>query len=370
MKINLFNPKTKHSQFSRSTRATSMLSLKKVDETTVGTLGNWAQTTLPQVKKLEQKVSSTYNEDYHFLRDHDKFFKINDDDNSPYGNRKQQSSKILSQINLNDINDLEERFTFVMKYLRQSKIGNLYNVAVFTYAYILEKQFLYDKAMLIWQKYLVFCNSNRVYRYKIIAYKYLVELSLLMYDFKKALIYSKKLIKYTLFFNESNYELNAYDQIGKIFYYTKEQQLAKAFHEKFMDGEPMPIQNKIRQAIVRMIEYNIRQKQTSGQIDTDSDDDFELEKLAEPKNLEFHPIRFKDALLKYKHLWGHVKKQSEPLGPINVLTFDKRLFQREYFTQLSNNNSIKSFILNSNISIKKYNLQKVIDKLINDIQNF
>ncbi|CAD8210848.1 unnamed protein product [Paramecium octaurelia] len=370
MKINLFNPKTKHSQFSRSTRATSMLSLKKVDESTVGTVGNWAQTTLPQVKKKEKKVQSIYQEDYNFLRDHEKFFKINDDDNSPYGNRKQQSLKILSQIDLNDINDLEERFTFVLKYLRQSKIGNLYNVAVFTYAYILEKQFQYEKAILLWQKYLVFCNSNRVYRYKIIAYKHLVELSLLIQDFRKALNYSKKLIKYTLFFNESNYELNAYDQIGKIFYYTKEQQLAKAFHEKFMDGEPMPTQNKIRQAVVRMIEYNIRQKQSIGQIDTDSEDDFELDKLAEPKNLEFHPIRFKDALLKYKHLWGHVQKQSEPLGPLNVLTFDKRLFQREYFTQLSNNNSIKSFILNSNISIKKNNLQKVIDKLINDIQTF
>ncbi|CAD8206811.1 unnamed protein product [Paramecium octaurelia] len=370
MKINLFTPKTKQTYFSRSTRATSMISLKKVDESTLGTVGNWAQTVLPQVKKKENKMQSSYQEDYNFLRDRDKLFKINDDDSSPYNNRKQQSLKILSQIDLNDANDLEERFTFVLKYLRQSKIGNLYNVAVFTYAYILEKQFLYDKAILIWQKYLVFCNSNRVYRYKIIAYKHLVELSLLIHNFRKALNYSKKLIKYALFFNESNYELNAYDQIGKIFYYIKEQQLAKAFHEKFMVGEPMPVENKIRYAVVRMIEYKIRQKQSIGQIDTDSEDDFELEKLVEPKTLEFHPTRFKDALLKYKHLWGHVQKQSEPLGPMNVLTFDKRLFQREYFTQLSNNNSVKSFILNSNISIKKNNLQKIIDKLINDIQTF
>lgn len=42
MKINLFNPKTKHSHFTRSTRATSMLSMKKVDESTLGTIGNWS----------------------------------------------------------------------------------------------------------------------------------------------------------------------------------------------------------------------------------------------------------------------------------------------------------------------------------------
>lgn len=42
MKINLFNPKTKHSHFNRSTRATSMLSMKKLDESTLGTIGNWS----------------------------------------------------------------------------------------------------------------------------------------------------------------------------------------------------------------------------------------------------------------------------------------------------------------------------------------
>ena len=48
--------------------------------------------------------------------------------------------------------------------------------------------------------------------------------------------------------------------------------------------------------------------------------------MVEAKSLEMHPVRFKDALLKSRHLWGHVKRQSEPLGPMNVLTFDKRLF--------------------------------------------
>lgn len=33
-------------------------------------------------------MQSIYQEDYNFLRDYDKKFKINDDDNSPYNNRK------------------------------------------------------------------------------------------------------------------------------------------------------------------------------------------------------------------------------------------------------------------------------------------
>lgn len=50
-----------------------------------------------------------------------------------------------------------------------------------------------------------------MYRYKIIAYKHLLELSLSIYNYRQALVYSKKLIKYALFFNESNYELHSYD---------------------------------------------------------------------------------------------------------------------------------------------------------------
>jgi hypothetical protein len=52
-----------------------------------------------------------------------------------------------------------------------------------------------------------------------IAYKYLTELYILEHDLKRALNYSKKLLKYALCFKEYEYELNAYELIGKIYYY-------------------------------------------------------------------------------------------------------------------------------------------------------
>ena len=52
-----------------------------------------------------------------------------------------------------------------------------------------------------------------------IAYKYLTELYIHEYDFKRALNYSKKLLKYALCYKEYEYELNAYDLIGKVYYY-------------------------------------------------------------------------------------------------------------------------------------------------------
>lgn len=70
-----------------------------------------------------------------------------------------------------------------------------------------------------------------------IAYKFLAELYLLEGDLKRSLNYSKKFLKYALCFKEYEYELNAYELIGKIYYYKQESQLAKAFHEKFMEGE-------------------------------------------------------------------------------------------------------------------------------------
>lgn len=65
----------------------------------------------------------------------------------------------------------------------------------------------------------------------------MAELFLSSNYFAKALVYSKKLLKYSLYFNEGNYELNAYELIGKIYYYIKQSDYAKAFHEKFLDGK-------------------------------------------------------------------------------------------------------------------------------------
>jgi hypothetical protein len=59
MKISLFKPENK-TLFNRSTRATSMLSLKKMDESTVGTIGNWSTVTLPKMKKVENKSLWAY----------------------------------------------------------------------------------------------------------------------------------------------------------------------------------------------------------------------------------------------------------------------------------------------------------------------
>lgn len=63
-----------------------------------------------------------------------------------------------------------------------------------------------------------------------------------------------------------------------------------------------------------------------GKIDTDSDEEFELTKLVEPRELSFNPVKLKDVLIKNKHLWGHVRKDSEPLGPINRSILDRKLF--------------------------------------------
>lgn len=52
-----------------------------------------------------------------------------------------------------------------------------------------------------------------------IAYKFLAELHLLECDLRRSLNYSKKFLKYALCFKEYEYELNAYELIGKIYYY-------------------------------------------------------------------------------------------------------------------------------------------------------
>lgn len=46
----------------------------------------------------------------------------------------------------------------------------------------------------------------------------------------------------------------------------------------------------------------------------------------EPRELAFNPVKLKDVLIKNKHLWGHVRKDSEPLGPMNRGILDRKLF--------------------------------------------
>ena len=85
----------------------------------------------------------------------------------------------------------------------------------------MQKHHQYNKAIVIWQKFLVFANAHRAFKFKIIAYKHLSELCINMRQFKRALNYCKKLLKYSLYANELEHELSAYDQIGKVYYYTK-----------------------------------------------------------------------------------------------------------------------------------------------------
>ncbi|KAM3134510.1 hypothetical protein pb186bvf_013324 [Paramecium bursaria] len=325
---------------------------------------------LPPLKVQSQKPQWAYQDDYDFLKDGTKLFKLAEDDNSPYVNRKSMALKQLQQMDFNNVEDIEERFSYVLKYLKQTKIGNLYNIAVLVFAYVLSKHCQYEKAIQVWKKYLVFCNSARVFRYKIIAYKHLSELQVNQQNFNKSLIYAKKLLKYSLFFNDFNYELNAYEQIGKVYYYMNQPQIAKAFHEKFMEGYRLSDDSQIRVAAKRMLGFQIKQKQQLGQIDTDSDEEFEIEKIVDPKPMAPTHVRLKEVLLKDQHLWGHVRKMSEALGPINERVFDKRYFQMQLYTQFSNNQSVKNLLKNNQSYTQKNNAHKLVDKLIIDIQQF
>lgn len=178
-----------------------------------------------------------------------------DDNNSPYLNRKPQAIKLLQQVDLSDENDLEERFSFVLKYLKQAKFGNLYNITVLIYSYLLSRLNQFDKAIQVWLSYLVFCNGTRGFKYKVIAYKHLAELYLNSNQFAKSLTYSKKLLKFALYFGLKNYELSSYELIGKILYYMQHSDLAKAFHEKFLDGYCLGDRDPLRLQAVRMIDF-------------------------------------------------------------------------------------------------------------------
>ncbi|KAM3135180.1 hypothetical protein pb186bvf_012645 [Paramecium bursaria] len=138
-------------------------------------------------------------------------------------------------------------------------------------------------------------------------------------------------------------------------------QIAKAFHEKFRKVI-------VYQMIVKfeMLGFQIKQKQQLGQIDTDSDEEFEIEKIVDPKPIAPTHVRLKEVLLKDQHLWGHVRKMSEALGPINERVFDKRYFQM----QLYNNQSVKNLLKNNQSIFKKNNAHKLVCKLIIDIQQF
>ncbi|CAD8075666.1 unnamed protein product [Paramecium sonneborni] len=342
---------------------------QKNDESTMVSIRSISQISLPSISK--KKKPWVFQDDYDFLKDEKRIFKLLDDENSPYINRRQQALKLIQQIDYNDPADIEERFSFILKYLKQTRIGNLYNIGVFAFAFVLQINNLFQKAIQVWQKFLIFCNGHRAFKYKMIAYKFLAELYLLDGDLRRSLNYSKKFLKYALCFKEYEYELNAYELIGKIYYYKQESQLAKAFHQKFMEGESLSNTDQIRVQAKKLFDFKIKQQQSLGKIDTDSEEEFEINKLVEPKELTFNPIKVKDVLIKNKHLWGHVKRECEPLGPINRSIMDRKLFQREYYTQLSHNNSLQKFVNNHGIQLTttKKNFI-VIDKLIFDIQQF
>lgn len=70
---------------------------------------------------------------------------------------------------------------------------------------------MWKKSISILKKLIFFCNAYKVYKYKLVAYKYLIILNRKLKLFDSSKIYCKKLLRYSWVYNSPDYEMECYE---------------------------------------------------------------------------------------------------------------------------------------------------------------
>ncbi|KAL4454298.1 hypothetical protein ABPG74_012255 [Tetrahymena malaccensis] len=136
-----------------------------------------------------------------------------------------------------------------------------------------------DISLKSWKEFLKVCNCSQTFLYKIIAYKNMAEIYRKKGEYDHQLVYLKKLLKYSWFYNKKDIENYSYEQISKAYFYKNNLELAIFFHKRMIDYNLETNSSRLKQLGIQLVKYEQEQKMKTLQDNSFSEDEFELEQF-------------------------------------------------------------------------------------------